>query len=208
MNVIFKIANVILTTFGILFLIILFLILLSFWFLWIWFKRVSNKVKKIAQESPEQFEAKYSDAYDLFLDIFNEIPIVGKFIKNKLAIFLSSMRKGTNYFNDFVVPLIIYDWNPQELVKHSTTQFLDSLEAEEPIKSFDLHFNTLGKLKSFDGARKVSKNNHFTEILCHGTFEKGFAQITVQLLEDGDQILINDFQVDYLQSLVMNLSSE
>ena len=129
------------------------------------------------------------------LDFFYDFPLLGNLLKKQL----DSLKDGINYINNSI-PLILSDWNSQELVKKSTRQFLDSLEAGEPEKSFKSHFDNLGKLKDYKGIKSIEGNNYLAE----AAFEKGLVQIQVQLTQDRDKWLINNFQVNYLFQLNSN----
>ena len=125
--------------------------------------------------------------FDLFEDL--PFPFGGKFFQKNF----DSMKRGAAYFNTYI-PQILTVWNSQELVKRSTSQFLDSLEPGEPEKSFDSYLNHLGKLKFYQGIKKIENNNYVAE----ANFEKGLARIFVRLVENDNTWLIDNFQIDCL----------
>jgi hypothetical protein len=180
------ILGVVFTILGFIFLIILFaiaaLLILMLLVLKIWKKRISAMFKE------EKFDLKKPMNSNV-LEIFYQVPVFGRLFKKQFTF----MSNGIDYFNDSI-PLIIADWNSQELVKRSTRQFLDSLKRGEPEKSFESYFYTFGKLKEFKGIAKISNDDYVAEAI----FEKGLARIQVQLLQDNDRFSINNFKVDCL----------
>ncbi|NEQ34998.1 MAG: hypothetical protein F6K40_01190 [Okeania sp. SIO3I5] len=111
---------------------------------------------------------------------------------------ITNMKDGMNYFNNSI-PQILYHWNPEYLRINATQQFLNSLEIGEPERSFNYHFFNLGKFRGYRGIRIV--NNYY---IAEAAFEKGLAQIQVELIKDEDKWLINNFMVIYLFQLQSN----
>jgi hypothetical protein len=186
MNTVMAILGVLFTILGVIFLIIIFVItalfILMLLGLKIWKKRIS------AMSDEEKFDLKKPMNSNV-LEIFYRVPIFGHLFKKQFTF----MSNGIDYFNDSI-PLIIVDWNSQELVKRSTRQFLDSLKRGEPEKSFESYFYTFGKLKEFKGITKISNYDYVAEAI----FEKDLAWIQVQLLQDNGRFSINNFKVDCL----------
>jgi hypothetical protein len=186
MNTILMILGATFTILGVIFLILISVIAACFILMWLWLQLWAKKLSAMSSEEELNLQRPMNSN---FLEIFYSLPVFGYLLKKLFA----SMSNGIDYFNDSI-PLIIANWNSQELVKRSTQQFLDSLEAGEPEKSFDSYFNVFGKLKQFKGITEISGDDYIAEAI----FENGLAKIQVQLLQDNNQFLINNFKVDVL----------
>jgi hypothetical protein len=178
--------NTVMAILGVIFLIIIFVItalfILMLLGLKIWKKRIS------AMSDEEKFALKKPMNSDV-LEVFYQVPVFGRLFKKQFTV----MSNGIDYFNDSI-PLIIANWNSQELVKRSTRQFLNSLKRGEPETSFESYFYTFGKLKEFKGITEISNDDYVAEAI----FEKGLARIQVQLFQDNGRFSINNFKVNCL----------
>jgi hypothetical protein len=169
---------------GTIFLALLFALVVFFLLSYVWTQRLS---KKFQQSRSDSLELKGINSQSL--DYFSEFPILGRFFKKQFA----SMKGGISYFNSSI-PQILSDWSSLELVTRSTQRFIDSLEAGEPEKSFMSHLENLGGLRGYKGIKEIEGSKYLAE----AAFERGLAQIKVQLVQDGDQWFIDNFEVVYL----------
>jgi hypothetical protein len=190
MNTILMILSTIFTILGVIFLIVISVIVAFFLLAWLWIQLWAKRLLATSSEGKVNLQRPMNSD---FLEIFYGVPVFGHLLKNLIAY----MRNGIDYFND-AIPLIIANWNSQELVKRSTPEFLNSLEAGEPEKSFDDYFYIFGKLKKFKGITTISGDDYIAEAV----FDKGLAKIQVQILQDNNQFLINNFKVDSLEKLL------
>ncbi|NEP82195.1 MAG: hypothetical protein F6K39_31060 [Okeania sp. SIO3B3] len=163
---------------------------------YVWAQRLLRKFDGKSNQSQNNGEIITSDIenFDPF-DAFSDFPILGNFFKKQFA----NMKDGINYFNNSI-PKILYYWNPQDLRINATQHFLNSLEIGEPEKSFQNHLYNLGKLREYKGISHVEGNYYLAE----AAFEKGLAQIQVELIKNEDKWLINNFIVNYLFQLQSN----
>ena len=167
---------------GAIFLVLLFIFATLFLLFWLYARKLANKFSKGELELSEHLTSES-------LDIFFEFPIIGNFFRKQS----DSMKSGIDYFNHSILQ-ILSNWDSRELVKRATPQFLDSLETGEPEQSFKFYFHHLGNLKSYRGIKEVQGTDYIAE----ASFEKGLAQIQVQLAHNEKEWLINKFKIHYL----------
>jgi hypothetical protein len=170
---------------GTIFLALIFIFATLFLLFWLWSRKLQNKFSNGELEMQGHMTSES-------LDIFYEIPILGNLFRKHSE----SMRTGIDYFNHSI-PQILSNWDSRELVKRAAPQFLDSLETGEPEKSFNSYFHDLGKLKSYTGIKQIEGSDYVAE----ASFEKGLAQIQVQLTQNEKEWLINSFKIHYLFQL-------
>ncbi len=184
---------------GLLFLLGVFLLLFCVWTLRIsrkFDRKPKRKSKKRLNQSKNNFEIITSDIEDFHpFDAFYDFPVLGNLFKKQIA----NMKDGMNYFNNSISQILYY-WNPQYLTTRATQQLLNSLEIGEPERSFSYHFYNLGRLRGYRNINHVNRDYYIAE----AAFEKGLAQIQVQLIKDKDKWLINNFIVIYLFQLQSN----
>ncbi len=195
-----NIVTMVLMVFGSIFLGLVFFLGVFLLLFYVWGIRVSRKFDEKFNQSKNNGELITSDienfdAFDVIFDVVSNFPILGNFFKKQFA----DMQDGVNYFNN-LIPQILDDWNPQNLRKNATQKLINSLEIGEPEKSFQNHFYNLGKLREYKGISNVEGNDYLAE----AAFEKGLAQIQVELIKDEDKWFINKFTVNYLFQLQSN----
>ena len=179
--------NIVLSVFGAIFLTIILIFAMCSLSVFLWARRSVNRYLESDIKTTE-----YIDSSSLDFNPFADFPIFGRYLKKQFEL----MEDGIKYVNDSV-PQILANWDCRELVTRATPKFLDSLEPGEPEGSFESHLDNLGKLKVYKGLRQVKDGIYLAE----ASFDKGLAQIKVQLFKEDDKWLINYFKIYYLFQL-------
>ena len=199
MNAIMMVFGTLLMVLGTIFFLLI-LIIATMMAIFLQFSRIlQQKITKKIENGDINKETLFGSRSSYFVsfmsDVFSDLPFVGNFLKKQL----DSCKECADYL-DSLMPKILHGWNSRELVVRATPQFLDSLEAGEPEKSFESHWNNLGQLKVYKGIKRFSGENYFNEatFFTEATFEKGLAEIQLQLIQDDNKWLINNFKVIYL----------
>lgn len=107
---------------------------------------------------------------------------------------MGSISNVNNYLNTYI-PMIIDNWNVQELLKRATPEFINSSETEEIEKDFEIYLQSLGKMKEFQGIQHYEVNNYGGNYTIMAKFEHGQAEIHVQVIEHNQEWLINYFKI-------------
>jgi hypothetical protein len=102
------------------------------------------------------------------------------------------------------VPIIVDNWNPQNLFDRATPELIAAAKSQEVDKLYEM-FRQLGSLIHLDtpelgniGSQAFSKQGTYTygNYTIHADFEKGPATISIQLLHMGTGWKINDFRIN------------
>lgn len=134
---------------------------------------------------------------------------------------LEEVKQELEKYLDSAIPEIVSDWNSQELIRRSSSNFLKYVEENELQKIFDLCARTLGKLTCYQVSRegcksvsgiglqtnswksinkKVELTEHREIILASyesvAIFEKGMANIEVQILKKHGHYSINSMNIN------------
>lgn len=123
------------------------------------------------------------------------------------AIFIPRSLKldgeATSYLQD-ATPKIVAGWNAQELVDRSTPQLMNAAKSREQIDQMFVVFSRLGALKHLDTPKGGIYSSSFSgrgtttvgNYRVAAEFEKGAADIQIQLLRVDDGWKINGFHVN------------
>ena len=115
----------------------------------------------------------------------------------------NALDKESKAYADAAIPAIVANWNEQVLLDRSTVEFSEAARKQHLDQGFRW-FGSLGRLQKYEPAQghaTMSANTLMTDTkvtaqyTAKGSFEKGQATITVDLVKHGDQWWISRFGV-------------
>ncbi|MBE9020412.1 hypothetical protein IQ272_30635 [Chroococcidiopsidales cyanobacterium LEGE 13417] len=115
---------------------------------------------------------------------------------------LEKVRQELEKYLDTAIPEIISDWNSQELIRRGSSDFLKLVRENELRTIFDICAKNLGKLTCYQVSRECCKSiSRSQEIILASyesvaIFEKGTANIEVQILKKHGQYSINSMNIN------------
>jgi hypothetical protein len=135
--------------------------------------------------------------------VFLVLVIVGAKVVGIATMNGNRLDASSRQYVDRVVPAILSEWSPRELIRHASAEFKEPATAEEIDQVF-LKLSELGVLKHCEKATGNSRISFTTQdgrvvtadYTAHAAFSKGSALIKIRLMEHGGRWEIINFQVE------------